>query len=97
MVQKNVWIAGQDEGHSLDVHNFYHWRREVWRNVGTDYVFSMNLITKASGVYSTGLAFLTDEIEGSADFTIVVEDRPHSKMKCHEHRNCYVRPLKGAT
>lgn len=90
---KTTWTPGQDEGHSLDIHGFYHRRKEVHRNLGTHYVNSLLLITRAPGRYKTYFSFLTDEIEGNDALEIVVEDVPRTRMKCIIHSDCYIKPL----
>jgi len=90
---KTIWIPGEDEGHSIDMHKFYHRRLDRLRNIGTHYVNSFRLITRAPGEYKAYVSFLTDEIEGNAELSIIVEEKPKTRMKCSKHRDCYVRPL----
>jgi len=90
---KNTWTPGEDDGHSLDIHKFYHRRKEVYRNTGTHYVNSFLLVTRSPGKYTTYISFLTDEMEGNAALEIVVEDVPRTRMQCIVHKDCYVRPL----
>lgn len=89
---KNAWTPGIDEGHSLDIHHFYHRRKEVHRNTGTHYVHSFLLVTRVPGTYKAYVSFLTDEVEGNAQLELVVEATPHTRMRCVLHRDCFVRP-----
>jgi len=92
-IGKGHWIPGQDEGHYVDVHRYYHSRRDVFRNVGTHYVTGFKFVTRAPGAYRTYLSFLGDEVEGNAELLILVEDKPHTRMKCVRHWGCYLRPI----
>jgi hypothetical protein len=87
-----VYTPGVDAGHSLDIHKFYHRQKPMSRNVGTHYTNGLKLVTRATGTYRTYLSFLTDEIEGNVVFSMIVEDKPRTRMKCIRHRGCYVRP-----
>jgi hypothetical protein len=84
--------AAVDEGHSMDMHAFYHRKVSKPLNADTHWNMSYKLATRAPGTYKTHLFFFTDEIQGSVDLSIVVEDKPSSRMKCIKHRDCYVRP-----
>jgi hypothetical protein len=60
--------------------------------VGTHRVLTFRVQTRDLGVYPFQISFVTDEIEGSAELTIRVEDRPTTRMRCHSHIGCWVRP-----
>jgi len=87
-----TFTPGKDKGHYIDIHKFYHWQRETHRSKGTHYVCSYRLSTRAPGTYTARLSYLTDEIEGNYELSILVEDQPKTRMKCIRHSSCYVRP-----
>jgi hypothetical protein len=91
---KGQWIPGVDEGHSLTRHKFYHIVRNRPRNTGTHRIVGVKFRTEKVGVFPMKLYFLTNEVEGEADLTVRVEERPQTSMKCQlkEHRGCYVYP-----
>jgi len=91
---KGHWIPGVDQGHTLNRHKFYHIARNRSRNVGTHRVVGFKFRTEQIGVWPMKLYFLTSEIEGSADLTVRVEERPTTSMKCYvkEHGECYIHP-----
>lgn len=91
---KNTFVPGVDERHSIDIHRFYVLRNERPINVGTHHLFGYEVVTQQPGTYKTHVMFLTDEIQGSAELTIVVEDKPRTRMKCLLHEDCYVRPIR---
>ncbi len=89
---KSHWKPGEDEGHKTDRHKFYEWKRDEKRNTGTDFLVGFKLRTEKVGVWPMKVFFVTDEVEGSADLTIRVEDKPTTSSKCMIHRDCYVYP-----
>jgi len=91
---KAHWIPGVDEGHTLTRHKFYSITRNKPRNTGTHFIVGFKFRTEKVGVFPMKLYFLTNEIEGSADLTVRVEERPTTSMKCYvkEHGECYVYP-----
>jgi hypothetical protein len=88
-----IWNPGSDQGHSLDVHKFYHRNKDTTRTVGTHYVNSFTLVTRYPGVYRTYFTFLGDEREINAKLQIIVESKPKTRMKCLRHEWCNVRPV----
>lgn len=91
---KDLWIPGVDEGHSITRHKFYQIVRNRPRNVGTHRIIGFKFRTEKVGVWPMKLYFIMPELEGSADLTVRVEERPQTSMKCQlkEHRECYVYP-----
>jgi hypothetical protein len=90
----NRGIPGVHDGHTLNVHKGYHRRTDTTRNVGTHFVTGFRLVTRAPGRYKTQLFFITDEREGVADLTIVVEDSPETCMVCDQHWECGITPAR---
>jgi hypothetical protein len=90
----NKWeIPGQDPDHYIDIHKFYHRKRDAQYNKGTHYVLSFHVVTKAPGLYKVSISLLTDQVQGSyGGLSLLVEERPKTRMKCVEHTRCYVRP-----
>jgi hypothetical protein len=88
------WIPGRDHGHSLNRQKFYQIVRHEHRNVGTDFVVGFRLKTEKPGLFPMKIFFFTDEVEGSGDLTIRVEEKPRTPMQCarKEHWDCYVYP-----
>lgn len=91
---QSKWVPGRDEGHSVDRHKFYQIVRKKPRNLGSHVVLGFKLITEKAGVFPAKLYFLTDEVEGSADLTIRVEEKPKTVSRCmiKDHWDCYVYP-----
>ena len=94
LMGKSQWIPGVDEGHTLNRHKFYQIVRKKPRNLGTHVLVGFKLKTENVGVFPMRLYFITDEVEGSADLTIRVEDNPKTPMQCvvKDHWDCYVYP-----
>jgi hypothetical protein len=88
------WIPERDQGHSLTRQKFYQIIRHEHRNVGTHFVIGFKLRTEKPGTFPMKMFFMTDEVEGSADLTIIVEERPKTSMKCtlKGHRDCWIYP-----
>jgi hypothetical protein len=84
---------GEHEGHSLDIHKFYHRRAPRVRNRSTHFVNGFRLLTRTPGRYRACFGFLTEEDEGNTYLEIIVEDNPRSRMRCIRHKDCYVKPL----
>jgi hypothetical protein len=93
-IGKNHWMPGADPTDVVDVHNYYHVKRDVPRNTGSHFVTGFKLQTRAAGVYPVVVTFFTDEIEGKVKLAIRVEDKPKTLMRCLEkgHHGCFVRP-----
>jgi hypothetical protein len=93
---KDRWIPGFDEGHSLTRHKFYHIVRNRTRNMGTHRIVGLKFRTEKPGIWPMKLYFIMPELEGSADLTVRVEERPKTSMKCYvkEHGECYVYPTR---
>jgi hypothetical protein len=91
---KDRWVPGVDEGHNLTRHKFYHMIRNRPRNVGTHRIVGFKFRTEKVGVWPMKVYFIMPELEGSADLTVRVEERPTTSMKCYvkEHGECYVYP-----
>jgi hypothetical protein len=85
-------MPGKDDGHSIDVHKGYHRKTDQARNLGTHFVTGFKLYTRAPGRYKTKLFFLTDEREGVAELSILVEEAPETCMPCDAHWECSVTP-----
>jgi hypothetical protein len=94
-VGKSHWIPGEDEGHWRDRHKCYHVLRNKPRAVGTHIAVGFMLQTGAPGTYPANVSFLTNEMDRTVSLKIRVEDKPHTRMRCHEkgHLGCYVRPM----
>jgi hypothetical protein len=84
---------GADAGHTVDMHKYYHRPAPKPLNAGSHFNMSYRLVTRGPGLYKTKIFFLTDEFQASATLSILVEDRPRTRMKCIQHRGCYVRPV----
>jgi hypothetical protein len=93
---KKGGMPGTDEGHYIDVHKGYHRVTGTARNTGTHFVTGFKLLTKNPGRYKARLFFLTDEREGVADLSILVEDDPQTCMVCDEHWECGISPTPRA-
>jgi hypothetical protein len=93
---RGQWIPGVDEGHTLTRHKNYHIVRNRARNVGTHRFIGFKFKTEKVGVFPMKFIFITPEVEGNADLTIRVEERPTTSMKCYvkEHGECYVYPTR---
>jgi hypothetical protein len=91
---KDRWAPGRDDGHTRDIHKYYHIVRNQARSVGTHYVLGFKIQTRGVGVYPTKVSFITDEIEGEAELMIRVEEKPTTRMRCSAkgHFGCFVRP-----
>jgi hypothetical protein len=91
---KSHWIPGVDDGHSLNRHKFYTIIRNAPRNTGTHFIVGFKFRTEKVGVFPMKLYFMTNEVEGEADLTVRVEERPTTSMKCcvKQHGECYVYP-----
>jgi len=91
---KSHWKPGEDEGHKTNRHKFYQWHRDEMRNTGSFFLLGFKLRTIQTGIWPMKVFFVTDEIEGSADLVIRVENKPTTSSKCfiREHRECYVYP-----
>jgi hypothetical protein len=82
----------------IDRHDNYHVRVDASRDVGSSYVVGLKLQTRKAGVYKAILSWMTDEIEGNVhDLSIRVEDKPATRMRCEEHKGCWIRPAKPKT
>lgn len=58
-----------------------------------DHYIGFKVETKKSGIYPTQVFVVEDEARGkTTGLTIKVEDRPSTKMRCTEHRKCFVAP-----
>lgn len=62
-----------------------------------DHYIGFKVETKKSGIYPTQVfvvvVVVEDEARGkTTGLTIKVEDRPSTKMRCTEHRKCFVAP-----
>jgi hypothetical protein len=93
---KRVWIPGEDEGHYTDVHKNYHRVTGRSRNLGTHFVTGFKLVTRNPGKYKASFFFLTDEREGVAELSILVEDLPETCMVCEDpnHWECGIAPAR---
>lgn len=91
---KSHWVPGVDDDHSINRHKFYQIVRKRPRNLGTHVGVGFKLKTEKAGVFPAKLYFLTDEIEGRAELTIRVEERPKTAVRCElkDHWDCYVYP-----
>jgi hypothetical protein len=91
---KSQWIPGKDEGHTINRHKFYWIVRNQVRNVGSHFIVGYKFKTESVGIFPMKVYFLTDEVEGSADLTIRVEENPNTPMQCvvKDHYECYVYP-----
>jgi len=91
---KDHWIPGVDEGHSITRHKFYQIVRNRPRNTGTHRIVGFKFRTEKVGIWPMKLYFIMPELEGSADLTVRVEERPQTSMRCqlNEHGECYVYP-----
>src|SRR5437899_1662155 len=77
-----------------DRHGNYHYRSlSFGRSMGSCYTKGFKLRTRKPGIYKASLGFITDERDGSADLQIMVEEKPSIKMRCIDHKDCYVYPL----
>jgi len=79
--------------HRTDINKNWHTIRKVARSVGGHFVVTYRVQTSHAGVYPVNIAFMTNEIEGSGELTIRVEDRPTTRMRCRRHEGCWVRPM----
>ena len=93
-VGKSRWLPGQDDDHWRDRHKYYHVVRDKPRAVGTHVAIGFMLQTGSAGIYPANVSFLSDEIDTTLSLRLRVEDKPHSRMRCHEkgHSGCFVRP-----
>jgi hypothetical protein len=91
-VGKNHYAPGEDQSDYIDRKDNYHVRVDVARDVGSNYVLGLRLATRTPGVYKVIISWMTDEIEGNAELSIRVEDRPTTRMRCTEHPNCWISP-----
>jgi hypothetical protein len=91
---KSRFVPGEDDGHVLNRHKFYQIVRKKPRNTGTHVVLGFKLKTEKLGIFSARLYFFTDEVEGRADLTIRVEEKPTTLARCvlPDHYDCYVYP-----
>ena len=89
---KSHWTPDKDEGHYVNRHQFYWIVRNRHRSPGTHRVVGFRVRTEIAGVFPAKVYFMTDEIEGSADLTIRVEDYPRTLMRCSSHGGCLVNP-----
>ncbi len=94
IVGKSHWIPGKDDGHTLNRHKFFQIARGKTRNLKTHFIVGFKLKTEKVGVWPMKVFFITDEVEGSADLTIRVEERPTYSCRCFikNHGECYVYP-----
>jgi len=77
-----------------DRNGYYHYRSpNTGRSIGSCYTKGFKLKTQRAGTYKVMLGFMTNEIDGSAWLYIKVEDKPKTRMRCIEHRDCHVHPL----
>ena len=91
---KSHWVPGHDPEDALTRTKMYWAKREEHRPIGTGIILGFKLKTKNVGTYPMILAFVTDEVEGSAMLTIRVEDPAKTPMVCCKkgHSKCFVYP-----
>jgi len=74
-----------DPEHYVDFNKHYHIRRDSLYVLGQDIIVGFKIQTRDSGVYKAQLSFKAEEVEGTAELTVRVEDRPQTPMRCICH------------
>lgn len=92
---KSHWSPGVDDSELIDYKGNYHFKpRTPKRSIGSCYTTGFKVKTQQAGTYNVWLGFLTDEFDGNVKLKIIVEDKPHTRMRCINHGyGCNVRPL----
>lgn len=85
---------GNPHQHALTMHDDYHIEGDFKRIKGEPFTLGYIIQTHTPGRYTCYFQFSAEEIKSEYPFTVIVENRPSTTMKCFDkgHPNCVVKP-----